>query len=131
VVVRFDPDASVPLLKAAGDSVIAAAVSRLVVAEGLAVGPAIASQITVQVAIGIRAASLQAVLISSAVTRTRIRFVTSMIMLPVAAEPVVHDSRLQRLLQTKRHKRLGRNIHVSTPGEDLSAGSRSRAKASP
>src|ERR1051326_1398925 len=129
VVVRSDRDTSVSLLKAAGDSVIAAAVSGLVVAQRLAFGPATVSQITVQVAIRIRAAGLQAILIGCTVSRVRV--VAWMIMSPVADEPAVRDSRLQRLLQTKRHKRLGRNIHVFAPGQDLSTGSRCRAKASP
>jgi len=48
-------------------------------------------------------------------------------MFPIAAEPAVRDSRLQRLFQTKRHQRLGRNIDVFAPGQDLSTGSRCRA----
>ena len=127
VVVRSDPDASVPLLNAAGSSVIAAAVSCLVVAKLLAAGPASASPIAVHIAIGIRAAVHQAVLISGAVTRVRV--VAWTITLPIAAEPAVRGPRLQRLFQTKRHQRLGRNIHAFAPGQDLSTGSRCRANA--
>ena len=123
--VRSNPEASVPLLNAVGGSVIAVVVSRLVVAKLLAAGPAIASRIAVQFPIRIRAAGLQAVLISCAVTR--VRAVAWMIMLPVAAEPAIRGPRLQRLFQTKRHQRLGRNIYAFAPGQDLSTGSRCRA----
>src|SRR6476660_1178467 len=54
-----------------------------------------------------------------------------MIMLPVADESAVRGPRLQRLFQTKRHQRLGWNIHPFAPRQNLSTGSRCPAKASP
>src|SRR4030095_3223708 len=127
VVVRSDPDASVPLLSAAGGFVVAAAISCLVVAELLAAGPAGASPIAAHIAIGIRASIHQAVLISGAVTR--VRFVAWTITLPIAAESTVRGPRLPRLFQTKCHQRLGRNIHAFAPGQNLSTRSRCRANA--
>src|SRR5438105_4162628 len=50
-----------------------------------------------------------------------------MIMPSVAAEPAVLDSRLQRLLQTKRHQRFGRDIDAFTFRQYLCAGPRRRA----
>src|SRR4030095_4961637 len=50
-----------------------------------------------------------------------------MIMLTIAVEPAVRDPRSQRLLQTKRHQRLGWNIHGFATGQDLSTRVRRRA----
>src|SRR6476620_10225010 len=46
-----------------------------------------------------------------------------MIMSTLADEPILRDARLEWLLQTKRHQRLGRNIYVFALGQDLSTGS--------